>query len=147
MSSDEQAPMGPVEVLVVEFPGNRFTGDIAPAITELEDAGVVNVLDLVFVSKDADGRVSWFELGGLPREVATSFAPLDHGPRDLLSEEDIADVAEGLDPESSIGVVVWENVWASRFAAAVRDAKGRVLLNERIPRDDVEAAMGALTAG
>jgi hypothetical protein len=102
---------------------------------------VVNVLDLVFVSKDADGHVSWFELGRLPREVASSFAPLDHGPRDLLSEEDIADVAEGLDRESSIGVVVWENVWASRFAAAARDAKGRVLLNERIPRDDVEAAM------
>src|SRR3954471_20072916 len=66
MSSDEEAPMGPVEVLVVEFPGNRFTGDIAPAITELEDAGVVNVLDLVFVSKDADGHVSWFELSDCP---------------------------------------------------------------------------------
>ena len=137
--------MGPVEVLVVEFPGNRFTGDIAPAIAELEDAGVVNVLDLVFVSKDADGHVSWFELPGLPEEVASAFAPLDHGPRDLLSEEDIADVADGLDPESSIGVVVWENVWASRFAKAVRDAHGRVLLNERIPREEVEKAMLALT--
>jgi hypothetical protein len=147
MSSEEEAPMGPVEVLVVEFPGNRFTGDIAPSITELEDAGLVNVLDLVFVSKDADGAVTWFELGSLPDEVASSFAPLDHGPRDLLSEEDIADVAEGLDPESSIGVVVWENVWARRFAKAVRDASGRVLVNERIPRGEVEAAMAALSAG
>ena len=142
MSSDEEAPMGPVEVLVVEFPGNRFTGDIAPAITELEDAGLVNVLDLVFVSKDAEGKVSWFELGGLPDEIASSFAPLDHGPRELLTEQDIADVAEGLDPETSIGVLVWENVWASRFAKAVRDANGRVLLNERIPRRRGRAGHG-----
>jgi hypothetical protein len=145
MSSEEEAaPMGPVEVLVVEFPGNRFTGEIAPAIVELEDAGLVNVLDLVFVSKDADGTVTWFELPSLPDEIASAFAPLDHG-RELLSEEDIADVADGLDPESSIGVVVWENVWAARFANAVRNAHGRVLLNERIPREEVEKAMLALT--
>jgi hypothetical protein len=145
MSSEEEAaPMGPVEVLVVEFPGNRFTGEIAPAIVELEDAGLVNVLDLVFVSKDADGTVTWFELPSLPDEIASAFAPIDHG-RELLSEEDIADVADGLDPESSIGVVVWENVWAARFANAVRKANGRVLLNERIPREEVEKAMLALT--
>jgi len=145
MSSEGETPMGPVEVLVVEFPGNRFTGEIAPAITELEDAGLVNVLDLVFVSKDADGNVTWFELPNLPEEIASAFAPLDHGPRELLSEEDISDVADGLDPESSIGVVVWENVWAARFTNAVRNANGRVLLNERIPREEVEKAMLALT--
>src|SRR4029078_722957 len=105
MSSEGESRMGPVEVLVVEFPGSRFTGEIAPAIVELEDAGLVNVLDLVFVSKDADGTVTWFELPSLPDEIASAFAPLDHG-RELLSEEDIADVADGLDPESSIGVVV-----------------------------------------
>src|SRR5262249_31957181 len=127
--SSEDTPMGPVEVLVVEFPGNRFTGEIAPAITELEDAGLVNVLDLVFVSKDADGRVPWLGLPSLPEEIASSFAPLDLGPRDLLSEDDISDIADGLDPQSSIGVLVWENVWASRFAKAMRDANGRVLLN------------------
>jgi hypothetical protein len=147
MSSDEEAPVGPVEVLVVEFPGNRFTGEIAPAITELEDAGLVNVLDLVFVSKDADGTVTWFELPNLPDEIASAFAPLDHGPGDLLSEEDIAEVADGLDRESSIGVLVWENVWATRFAKAVRDAHGRVLVNERIPHEEFEKAMLALSAG
>lgn len=144
MTSEDATSIGPVEVLVVEFEGNRFTGELAPALSALVDAGTVRILDLVLVLKTADGTVVSYDLAELPDGADGAYARFEAGTSELLSEEDIAEIAAGLDPESSVGILVWENVWASRFAQAVRNAHGRVLLNERIPHEIVERALAAL---
>ncbi|MFD6886551.1 DUF6325 family protein [Streptomyces sp. NPDC059957] len=135
--------IGPVDVAVVAFDGNRFNGDVAPALRELQESGVVRILDLTFVRKDRDGAVSVVELAD--SEVADQFERVLGEEFDLLSDEDLETVAQGLAPESSALVVVWENAWAARLASAVRESDGRVLFMERIPRDGVERAVAALT--
>ncbi|MFZ3496743.1 DUF6325 family protein [Streptomyces sp. 5.8] len=135
--------IGPVDVAVVTFDGNRFNGDVAPALRELQESGVVRILDLTFVRKERDGAVSVVELAD--SEVADQFERVLGEEFDLLSDEDLETVAQGLAPESSALVVVWENAWATRLASAVRESNGRVLFMERIPRDGVERAVAALT--
>ncbi|WP_327307372.1 DUF6325 family protein [Streptomyces sp. NBC_01298] len=135
--------IGPVDVAVVAFDGNRFNGDVAPALRELQESGVVRILDLTFVRKERDGAVSVVELAD--SEVADQFERVLGEEFDLLSDEDLETVAQGLAPESSALVVVWENAWATRLASAVRESNGQVLFMERVPRDGVERAVAALT--
>jgi hypothetical protein len=134
----------PVEYLVVEFPGNQFNGDVAPALAELIEAGIVRLLDLLFVTKDAAGEVAWFELGEVDSAVAQAFDALEGTVGGLVSEEDVAEVAASLPDDCSAAILVWENVWAERFVNAVRASKGEVLAHERIPAEVVDAALAAL---
>ena len=135
--------MGPVEYIVIEFPGNQFKGEIVPALRDLVASGTIRILDLVFVKKDADGKVEAIELAALSPEEAAAFDDLEGDVAGLLNEEDVQLVADELAPDSSAGLLVWENAWATRFADAVRNANGRVVASERIPRDVVEAALEA----
>ncbi|MEV5612410.1 DUF6325 family protein [Streptomyces sp. NPDC052225] len=136
--------VGPVDVAVVAFDGNRFNGEIVPALRELQQDGTVRILDLTFVRKSGDGSVDVVEIADA--EVAEEFGQFADSRFDLLSDEDLQGVAEGLAPESSAVVIVWENTWAARLGAAVRDSRGEMLLFERIPRDVVVEAIGALDA-
>ena len=133
--------MGPVEYLVVEFPGNKFKGEIVPALTELTNSGIIRVLDLLFVRKDADGSVTSVELSDLPAEESALFDDLDGEIDDLINEEDVMLVADLLNPNSSAGILVFENVWATRLRDAIVNANGRLVDNARIPVVVVEAAM------
>lgn len=135
--------IGPVEYLVVEFPGNKFSGEIVPELAKLIESGIVRLLDLVFISKDAEGNVAWVNLDEADGEFEIGFLGADASLADLLSEEDIAIVAAELAPNSSAGLLVWENTWAAGFAAAVRNANGRVVDSDRIPHDVVLAALNA----
>ena len=139
--------MGPVEYLLVAFPGNKFNGDIVPALTELTDKGIIHIIDLVFIRKDADGNVVAAELEDLPAEVAAAFDDLDGDISDLVSEDDIAIAAESLDPDSSAGLLVYENVWATRFRDAIVDSGGRLVDRGHIPPEALEAALEAAQAG
>jgi hypothetical protein len=137
---------GPIEMLVVKFPGNRFTGEIAPALRELVESGTIRVVDLLFVSKDADGVVDVVEIDGLGDALFATFDPLVGEVAGLLSEEDARHFSAGLEPNSSEALLLFENTWAARFAEAVRNAKGEVVVNERIPRaviEEIVAAAGA----
>ena len=134
----------PVEYVVIEFPGNQFNGDVAPALAELIESGIVRLLDLLFVTKDASGKVGWFELGDFDSEVAQAFDALEGTIGGLVSEDDVAEVADGLPNDCSAAILVWENAWAERFVAAVQGSKGEVLAHERIPAEVVQAAMAAL---
>jgi hypothetical protein len=135
--------MGPVEYLVVEFPGNKFNGEIVPALKELTDNGTIRIIDLLFIRKEVDGSVTWIELNNLPREEAAAFDDLDGEIDDLLNEEDILLAAELLRPNSSAGVLVYENVWATRLRDAVVNSNGRLVDNARIPAAVVNAALDA----
>jgi len=139
--------MGPVEYLLVAFPGNKFNGDIVPALTDLTDKGIIHIIDLVFIRKDAEGNVVAAELEDLPADVAAAFDDLDGDISDLVNEEDIAVAAASLDPDSSAGLLVYENVWATRFRDAIVDSGGRLVARGHIPPAAIEAALEAAQAG
>ncbi len=138
----EADKMGPVDVAVIAFEGSDFSGDVAPVLADLQANGTVNVIDMAFVRKAADGSTSIVELGDEP--VAGAFEQLADTQVELLSEADLADLAGALAPDSAAMVVVWENRWAARFASAIRESHGRVALLERIPQENVERAINAL---
>ena len=134
--------IGPVEYLILGFPGNNFTGQIVPELAKLIDSGLVRIIDLTFISKDADGAVQVVEYDAV--EELAAFAGLDAEVGGLLTAEDIAYAAQSLEPNSSAALLVWEDTWAAPFAAAVRNANGVILEGARIPREIIEGAMIAL---
>lgn len=135
--------MGPVEYLVVEFPGNKFNGDVVPALKELTDSGIIRIIDLLFIRKDGDGGVVSLELSDMPAEEAAAFDDLDGEVDDLLNEEDILLLAEQIKPNSAAGLLVFEHVWATRLRDAIVGSGGRLVDNGRIPPAIVAAAMQA----
>ncbi|MEV7523485.1 DUF6325 family protein [Streptomyces sp. NPDC091371] len=134
--------VGPVDVAVVAFEGNQFNGDVAPALRELQESGVVRILDLTFVSKGPDGSVTVVELDDAA--VDEAFRRVTGEAFDLLSDEDLGIVAEGLPANSSALILAWENAWASRLTTAMRESGGQLVFMERIPRSDVVRAIEAL---
>ena len=132
--------IGPVDYLIVGFPGNKFTGEIAPAIADLVDAGTIRVIDIAFVAKDGDGNAVAMELTELDPEVQAGLEQAGIEVGGLLNEDDLMDIAADLEPNSSAALLVWENVWARNVAQAMRDAGGVMLAFERLPHDVVQAA-------
>lgn len=130
---------GPIDLLVVRFPDNNFTGEITEELKNLVDAGTVKILDLMFVSKDSDDLVEVVELSDLDDVVGATFDAFVGDIQAFFSAEDVQVLADGMAPNSSAALVVYENTWASQFAEAVRNANGEVLLAERIPRAVIEA--------
>ncbi|GAB4442541.1 MAG: hypothetical protein OHK0015_41300 [Chloroflexi bacterium OHK40] len=137
---------GPVEYILIAFPGNRFNGQIVPALQELVDKELIHIIDLLFVKKDAEGNLLVAELSTIDAEESAPFDALDGDIDGLLSMADIELAAAELPNNCSAGLLVWENLWAARFAEAVRAANGQVIANERIPHAIVEAARQALLA-
>jgi hypothetical protein len=136
--------IGPVEYIIIGFPGNHFKGEIVPALAKLIESETVRIIDLVFILKDAEGGVVTFEFDQL--EELAPFATIQGEVGGLINQEDIEYAAEALEPESSAAVLVWEDTWATEFAEAVRGAEGVVLEGARISADLVEAAFADLTA-
>jgi hypothetical protein len=131
----------------LEFPGNQFKGEIAPALRDLVTDGTVRVLDLLFVYKDANGEVGSVELAGLGPDLEPAFADLDGQlGGGLLDAEDVAQVGADLKPNSSAALIVWENTWAARFVTAMRNAGAHVVDQARIPAEAVAAALDAAAA-
>ena len=136
--------IGPVDYLIVAFPGNKFRGEIAPALADLVDAGTIRIIDLAFVSKDADGEVLAFELNDLDPEVRAGFERAGVEVQGLFNEEDLAAAGEELELNSSAALLVWENVWARDVAQKMRDAGGVMLDFDRVPHEVVQAAREAV---
>ncbi|MBP6015605.1 MAG: hypothetical protein KA586_02715 [Candidatus Promineofilum sp.] len=132
--------VGPVEYIAIDFPGNKFNGEIIPALQELVDNGTVHIIDLIVVQKDGDGNVAVLEVDEMG-EGAAAFLGLDYEVQGLLNEEDLELIAGQLPKNSTAALMVWENVWATRFAQAVRNANGIIVDNARIPHDIVTAAI------
>ncbi len=132
--------IGPVEYLIVAFPGNQSRGEIAPALADLVDAGTIRLMDVAFVGKDEDGNVAAFELTDLDDEVRKGLENLGVEATGLFSEEDLEAAAEELDPNTSAALLVWEDVWAKDVAQAMRDAGGVMFDFGRLPHEVVQAA-------
>ena len=141
------ASMGPVEYVVIAFPGNRFKGEIVPAVAELVDNDVIRIIDVAFIKKDADGNVTMFEYDVLDDVLAFGFAEVDGEAGGVLNDEDLELAAETLEPDSSAALIVWEHRWAARVTQAIRDAGGRIIAGERVPDEVVEQALADLPTG
>jgi hypothetical protein len=134
--------IGPVEYILVGFPGNKFNGEIAPELVDLVQSGTIRILDLIFIGKDTDGSVVFFELDELDGVVG--FGELDADVGGLIGPEDIEYAAAALQPNSSAALLIWEDVWAARFAEAVRKSGGVLLEGARMPHDVVEPLLAGL---
>jgi hypothetical protein len=132
--------IGPVDYAIIAFPGNRFRGEIAPAIKELVDSGTIRIIDIAFVGKDEDGNGVAMELTELDPDVQAGLDAVGVEVGGLLNEDDLAAAVEELEPNSSAALLVWENVWARKVAQAMRDAGGILLDFDRLPHDVVQAA-------
>ena len=136
--------IGPVEYLIIAFPGNQFRGEIAPALAELIDRRTVRVLDLLFIRKDADGTTTVFEFDQL--EEVGHFAALDGEAGGLFRDEDVDLAADTLEPDSSALLLLWEDTWAAPLAKAVRAAGGVIVDGARVPHDVVQEVFKDLPA-
>jgi hypothetical protein len=147
----EQAPgaldeLGPVDWIVVEFPGSRFQGEIAPILDDLVDHDTIRVLDLLLIRKAEDGTVEFFELNDLDESEIGGLRAYETALAMLLSEEDVTAVAAAVEPGSTAALLVWENRWAAPFASAVRRAGGQLVASGRIPIQALLAAVEARDA-
>ena len=133
--------VAPVDYIAVAFPGNKFSGAILPEIRKLVDAGTIRVLDLVIITKDEEGNVAAIEASEASPELAASLAALGIEGKNLLGQDDFEDIGEALEPNSTCGLMVWENVWAADFAKSLRDADGILLGQGRIPAAFLEELM------
>jgi len=145
MSDTELDELGPVDYLVVEFPADKanFTGEIAAALADLVDRGTVRVLDLLMVTKEADGSIDAIELADVDESLAGDLRSLETEVAHLLSEDDVAHLAAAMEPGTIAAALVWENTWAAPFGSAVRRAGGQLVANGRIP---IQALLAAVEA-
>jgi uncharacterized protein DUF6325 len=135
--------LGPVDWIVVEFRGSKFTGEIAPILKDYVDRGLIRILDLLILKKDDDGTLEAFETADLEDSEIGELRSYETELAMLLSEQDVADLAATIEPGSTAAVMVWENTWAAPFGAAVRHAGGQLAASGRIPVQAVIAAVEA----
>jgi hypothetical protein len=135
--------MGPVDYLVVEFPGNRMTGEAFPLLIDLVDRGIIRILDLAFIRKDTNGAVTRLSMVDLERMEVLEAALFEGATSGLLGSDDLDEAAEALEPGNAAGVLLYENVWAAPFAAALRRAGAQVVATGRIPIQSLVAALDA----
>jgi len=135
--------LGPLEFVQIDFEGSKFKGEIVPALREVVEKGIIRVVDLVFIRKDAEGAVTILELDDLDQADGALFHQIADDVTGLLSEEDVTKVAETLENNSSAVLMLFEHAWAARIREAVMGAEGRMVRTYRIPNDAVQAALAA----
>ncbi|GGW61788.1 MULTISPECIES: DUF6325 family protein [Streptomyces] len=146
MSVDEFSEMGPVDYLILEFPGNRMTGEGLPLLLDLVDRHIIRVLDLSFVRKDEDGSVRALKLADMDGDGQLDLSVFEGASSGLLGDDDLAEAATVLEPGNSAGVIVYENLWAAPLATALRRSGARMVANGRIPAEDLLLTLEAAEA-
>jgi hypothetical protein len=145
VSAEEFDEMGPIDYLLVEWPGRQPTGQAAPHLIDLVDRGLIRILDLVFLHKDEDGSLARLEIADLGDEVE-AFADFEGASSGLLSDEDADEAGSALEPGTSAALLVYENRWAAPFASALRRSGGQLVATGRIPIQAMLAALDAADA-
>jgi uncharacterized membrane protein len=145
-SSGTTAVLGPIDLLVIEFPGNRFTGAGLRELHELVAAGTIRIIDLVLVTKNPAGQVSALELKDLGSDASGALAALHASISQMLTTDDIEDVGEQLANNTAAAIMLYENTWAVKTKQAIMNANGRVVLQARVPHEVVQATLDDLAA-
>ncbi|MFB7104580.1 DUF6325 family protein [Streptomyces hydrogenans] len=146
MSVDEFSEMGPVDFLILEFPGNRMTGEGLTLLLDLVERRVIRILDLSFIRKDEDGTVTALKVADLDGDGELDLAVFEGASSGLLGEDDLQEAAAVLEAGSSAGILVYENLWAAPLAAALRRSGARMVANGRISPEDLLTSLEALEA-
>ena len=141
MSLSDIEEMGPVDYIVLEWPGRQPKGDVAPLIVELADRGIIRILDVAFMVKKENGEVESIELGELEDGGFGEFEGASSG---LIGQDDLEEAAAALDPGTSAAVLIWENRWAAPVAIAVRRSGGQLVASGRLPIQSIVAALEAV---
>jgi hypothetical protein len=137
--------LGPIDLLVVKFPGNRFSGEILPALADLVDAGTITILDCLVAVRDDAGDLAVVDFGDLDEDTIKALAISESELSRSLTEEDAITLASTLEPGSSIGILLYENSWAATVAQAFRNANAELVVHERIPRAVIDEMIAAVT--
>jgi Family of unknown function (DUF6325) len=136
--------IGPVEYIIVGFPGNDFNGQIAPALAKLIESGTIRIIDLAFIAKDGEGTVAVVEFD--EHEALAPFGELEGEVGGIISHEDLEHAAVDLEPNTSAALLIWEDTWATPLVEAIRDSGGVLIEGSRIPHDLIEDALAGLPA-
>ncbi|MEV1062766.1 DUF6325 family protein [Streptomyces sp. NPDC050263] len=144
---DAENEIGPIDYLVVEFPGSHMTGEGLPLLVDLVDRGIIRIMDLTFVKKELDDSVVAMEISDLTGEAKASLAVFEGASSGLLGRDDMEEAAAVLQPGDSAGILVYENLWAAPFAAALRRGGAQVVASGRIPVEAVLASLDAAEPG
>ena len=139
MSSEEEAELGPIDYLLVEWPGKQPNGEALPHLVDLVDRGLIRILDFAFIKKEEDGSVIQLEIADLGDEILV----LEGASSGILSDEDTSEAAQALENGTSAALLVYENSWAAPFASAVRRSGGQLVASGRIPVNEILAALEA----
>jgi dihydroorotase-like cyclic amidohydrolase len=142
VSTEAVEDMGPIDYLLIEWPDRQPTGEAAPIVVDLVERGIIRVLDLAFITKDEDGNIAGLEIKDLGEQVE-ELKLFEGASSGLLSDEDVAEAAQALEPGTSAALLVFENRWAAPFAAALRRSGAQLVASGRIP---VQAVLAALEA-
>ena len=141
--NDDLDQMGPIDYIVVEFPGNKMTGEGFPLLVDLVDRGIIRILDLAFVTKDEDGSVRGMAIADFDGDGELDLAVFEGASSGLIGQEDMDEAGNVLEPGSSAGILIYENVWAGPFASALRRGGGQLVASGRIP---IQALLAAVEA-
>jgi hypothetical protein len=145
LSTEEVSEMGPIDYILVEWPGRQPTGEAMPYLVDLVDRGLIRILDLTFIAKGEDGSVAAVEIADLGGEVP-EVAVFEGASSGLLNDDDVAQAGDALEPGTSAALLVYENTWVAPFASAVRRSGGQLVASGRIPVQDLLAALDAAEA-
>lgn len=135
--------MGPISYLIVEFPGNKMTGEGFSILVDLVDRGLIRILDLTFVRRDKDGSVRALELQDIDRDGQFDLAIFEGVSSGLIDDTDIADATSAIQPDSAAGILIFENRWATTFTQALRRGGGELVAAGYIPQDSIVASLDA----
>ena len=145
MNAEQLDEMGPIDFVVLEWPGKQPQGEVAPLILDLADRGIIRILDVALMAKDADGTVGALDLGAFEGDSG-GFEAFEGAATGLLGQDDLDQAAAALEPNSAAAVLVWENRWAAPVAVAIRKSGGQLVASGRIPIQAILASLDAVEA-
>ncbi|MBN8866456.1 MAG: hypothetical protein J0H98_02780 [Solirubrobacterales bacterium] len=145
MSDTQETEMGPIDFILVEWPGRQPTGEAIPHLIDLVERGLIRVLDLAFVAKEEDGSVTRIEFAEVAERVA-EFSYFHGAASGLVGEDDLVEAAAALEPGTAAALLIFENAWAGPFAGAVRRSGGQLVASGRIPVQDLLDTLDAVEA-
>lgn len=140
-AKDAAGALGPVSYLIVEFPGNKMTGDAFPTLVDLVDRGLIRILDLEFVTRERDGSMRSVELRDIDHDGKFDVAVFAGANSGLLDDGDFAEAASAIEPGSSAAIMIFENHWALPFVQALRRSSAQLVAAGYIPQDTLEASL------
>jgi hypothetical protein len=143
---EEGGPLGPISYLIVEFPGNKMTGEGFAHLLDLVDRGVIRILDLMFVTRGDDGSIRALDLQDIDHDGKFDLAVFAGASSGLLAQSDLAEAASVIEAGSSAGILIFENRWATPFVQALRRGEAQLVAAGYIPQDDLVAALDAAEA-